>query len=139
LVVGYGQARTLPQLVYIPPGWTRHLALTLLLPVFPLLFSAYLPGRIKAWVRHPMLLATILWASAHLLTITTRADLLLFGSFLGWALADLVSALARAPATPALGVARPYNDLLAVVGGLGLYLLIAFWLHLKLIGLAPLG
>lgn len=139
IVVGYSQARLLPELIYSPPGWTRHLAVTLLLPVFPLLVAAKLPGHIRALLRHPMLLATICWSAAHLLTTTTRADLLLFGSFLGWALADLASETQRPGAAPLAGKAALRNDLIAIVVGLGLYVAMAFWLHLKLIGIAPFG
>jgi uncharacterized membrane protein len=139
ILIGYGAARTAPELVYSPPGWTRHLAVTLLLPVFPLLLATYFPGAIKRAVGHPMLIATVLWAGAHLLTTTTRADLLLFGSFLGWALADWASARTR-PQRPLPGApASRWNDVIALIGGLGLYLGMAFWAHLRLIGIAPFG
>jgi uncharacterized membrane protein len=45
IVWGYGLARADPVLLYSPPMWLRHVALLLLLPVFPLLLAAYLPGR----------------------------------------------------------------------------------------------
>lgn len=46
IVIGYGEARgdLNPIVLYVPPIWTRHLALLLMLPVFPLLFATYLPG-----------------------------------------------------------------------------------------------
>ncbi|MCB1610506.1 MAG: NnrU family protein [Lysobacterales bacterium] len=139
ILIGYSAARQSPQLVYSPPLWTRHLAALLLLPVFPLLIATYFPGRIRRAVGHPMLIATVLWAGAHLLGTTTRADLLLFGSFLGWALADWASARTR-PAR-ALPGAPPsaWNDAIAVVLGIGVYLLMALWAHRWLIGIAPFG
>ena len=84
-------ARANPVVLYTPPTALRHVALLLMLPVFPLLFAAYLPGRIKAIAKHPMLLATKLWAMAHLLANGTLADVLLFGGFLAWAVADRIS------------------------------------------------
>src|SRR5512139_151366 len=48
IVYGYGLARQAPVVLYAPPTWLRHVSLLLLVPVFPLLFAAYLPGRIKA-------------------------------------------------------------------------------------------
>ena len=57
LIYGYGVARQSPVVLYTPPLFMRHVALLLLLPVFPLLLAAYLPGRIKTAARHPMLLA----------------------------------------------------------------------------------
>src|SRR5215207_6741051 len=47
IVVGYGMARRSPVVLYTPPAGLRHLALLVMLPVFPLLFAPYLPGRIK--------------------------------------------------------------------------------------------
>jgi uncharacterized membrane protein len=139
IVQGYAAARAAPELVYITPAWTRHLAYTLLLPAFVLLAAAYLPGRIKDAIGHPMLAATLLWAVAHLLLPTTRADLVLFGAFGLWALADWIAA-ARRPPRPVPGAPRGrYNDLIALIVGVGLYTATALWLHPWLIGVAPFG
>src|SRR5580693_8877940 len=50
---GYGIARRDPVMLYAPPPWTHYVAAALLLPVFPFLLAAYLPGRIKATLKHP--------------------------------------------------------------------------------------
>src|SRR4051812_16241755 len=57
LIYGFGLARQHPVVLYTPPAGLRHLALLLMLPVFPLLAAAYLPGRIQRAVKHPMLAA----------------------------------------------------------------------------------
>jgi uncharacterized membrane protein len=133
LVSGYGAARLEPVLLYQPPVWMRHLTMLLMLPVFPLLLSAYLPGRIKAAVKHPMLTATKAWALAHLLSNGMLADVLLFGSFLLWAVVDRISVGRRTPATPV--VAGPVrNDVIAVIAGLALYFVFVAWAHRSLIG-----
>lgn len=134
LVYGYGQARQDPFVLYSPAPWTRHLAAFLLLPVFPLLFAAYLPGRIKAALKHPMLVAVKLWAVAHLIANGTLADLLVFGGFLAWAVADRMSFKRRAPKAIPGAPPSPANDAIAVVAGLVTYIVFASWLHLKLIG-----
>jgi uncharacterized membrane protein len=139
LIWGYGLARQNPILVYAPPIWMRHLTLLLMLPVFPLLLAAYLPGRIKAAVKHPMLAAVKMWALAHLLANGMLADLLLFGGFLLWAVADRISVKRRAVVRPVPGPPPgKFNDVIAVVGGLVLYVVFVFWLHTKLIGVPPL-
>ncbi|HWK51445.1 MAG TPA: NnrU family protein [Steroidobacter sp.] len=139
LVWGYGVARQQPILVYAPPLWMRHLTLLLMLPVFPLLLATYLPGRIKAAVKHPMLASVKLWAFAHLLANGMLADVLLFGGFLIWAVADRISVKRRAVVRPVPGPPPgKYNDLIAVVGGLALYVIFVFGLHLWLIGVSPL-
>ncbi len=139
LIHGYGQARLSPVVLYEPPSGLRHLAMLLMLPVFPLLFAAYLPGRIKTLARHPMLVATKLWAAAHLLANGTLADVLLFGSFLAWAVLDRIS-LKRRAARPVPGAPpRAYNDLVAVLGGLAVYALVLWKGHAWLIGVSLLG
>lgn len=139
IVEGYGNARATPIVVYDPPTMLRHITLLLMLPVFPLLLATYLPGRIQSAVKHPMLLAVKIWAFAHLLANGTLADILLFGSFLAWAVADRISLKHRIG--PPVQGAPPskVNDAIAIVGGLLLYLLFIFWLHHALIGVAPIG
>jgi uncharacterized membrane protein len=139
LVHGYGLARTDPQVLYSTPPFMRHVAALLMLPVFPLLLAAYLPGRIKAAVRHPMLTATKAWALSHLLVNGTTADVLLFGGFLAWAVADRIAAGKRTVdrRTPGAPSSR-WNDWIAVVGGLVLYAVFVGWAHEALIGVMPL-
>ncbi len=140
LIYGYGLARESPVVLYTPPTFARHIALLLMLPVFPLLFAAYLPGRIKTAAKHPMLLAVKLWALAHLLANGTLHDVILFGAFLVWAIADRISVKRRAVTRAVPGApASPMNDVIAVVGGLATYAVFVLWAHLKLIGVSPLS
>ena len=139
MLYGYGVARHAPVMVYMPPAALRPVALLLMVPVFPLLIAAYFPGRIKHWVRNPMLLAVILWSVAHLSTNGTLADLLLFGGFLVWAVADLIAVSRRehprkVPGAPPSAI----NDVIVVVGGLGLYAFMLLWAHAHMVGVSPL-
>jgi uncharacterized membrane protein len=134
LVGGYAQARLDPVVLYEPPYWLRHVAMLLLLPVFPLLLSAYLPGRIKAAVQHPMLTATKAWALSHLLVNGMLADVLLFGGFLAWAVLDRISVGKRPQPAPRAAPASMRNDVIAVVGGLVLYVVFLKWAHGLLVG-----
>jgi uncharacterized membrane protein len=139
LVYGYGVARQSPVVLWSPPAAMRHIALTLMLPVFPLLLAAYLPGRIKTAAKHPMLLAVKLWATAHLLANGTLVAVLLFGAFLVWAVLDRIAAKRRAVARVIPGAPpSALNDVIALVAGLGLYGVFALWGHLWLIGVSPL-
>lgn len=131
---GYGLARQDPVVLYTPPAWLHPVAMVLLVPVFPLLLAAYLPGRIQNTVKHPMLAATKLWAVAHLLANGMLADVLLFGAFLVWAVVDRISMQRRAQRpVPSVPPSRA-NDLIALVGGLALYAAFVLWLHGWLIG-----
>jgi uncharacterized membrane protein len=139
LVHGYGLARADPQVLYTTPSWARHVAALLMLPVFPLLLATYLPGRIKVAVKHPMLTATKAWALAHLLVNGTVADVLLFGGFLAWAVADRIS-VGKRTVQRRIRTSPPsrWNDWVAVLGGLVLYAIFIGWLHQRLFGVAPL-
>lgn len=127
--------------VWTPPSWTRHIAMLLMLPVFPLLLAAYLPGEIKAKLLHPMLIAIKLWALAHLLANGDLASMILFGSFLAYAGYDRF-ALKHRPGGEAAFVPDPAtarrNDIIAVAGGFALYVVFLVWLHPLLIGVPVL-
>ena len=82
-----------------------------------------------------MLTAVMLWAFGHLLANGDLASVLLFGSFLAYAVYDMVSATQRAALGP-LGTAQggAVQDVTAIAGGLALYALLLFWGHQKLTG-----
>jgi uncharacterized membrane protein len=138
MLYGYGVARHDPVVLYTTPAWLRHVTALLMVPVFPLLLAAYLPGRIKATMKHPMLAATKLWALAHLLSNGMLADVLLFGSFLIWAVADRVSFKRRSQGPIAGAPPSKYNDAIAIVIGLILYVAFVKWLHVRWFGVVPL-
>jgi uncharacterized membrane protein len=138
IIQGYGIARHNPVLLYTPASWTRYITAVLMLPVFPLWLAPYFPGRIKRALRHPMLLGVILWSVAHLMAIGTVADVVLFGSFLVWAIADRLSYGWRTERAIQAAPPTKYNDVIAVVVGLAFYFVFAHWLHLRWIGVQPL-
>lgn len=138
LIWGYGEARQHPVLVYATPLWTRHLTWLLMLPVFPLLLAAYLPGRIRNAIRHPMLVAVMIWALAHLFSNGMLADILLFGGFFAWALLDRLSYRRRTMRPIHTAPPTRLNDAIAVIAGLMLYITFAMWIHVRWIGVSPL-
>jgi uncharacterized membrane protein len=139
MVYGYSVARASPAVLYVPPAGLRHLSFLVMLPVFPLFFAAYLPGRIRTATQHPMLLGTLLWGVAHLMVNGMAADVALFGGVAAWALADRISLSRRTPRALAMAPEGPLNDAIAVVGGLVTYAVVLMWAHRALIGISPLG
>jgi uncharacterized membrane protein len=139
IVYGYGMARQDPLIIYTPPTWLRHVAMLLLVFIFPLLLATYLPGRIQKATKHPMLAATKIWAFAHLLANGALADVVLFGGFLAWAVVDRISLKRRTPLPVPGAPPSRLNDLLAIVLGLGLYVAFVLWLHQLLIGVSPIA
>ena len=139
LVSGYRATRASAEVLYVTPAWSRYIAVLLMLPAFTLLLASVLPGRIKARTRHPLLLATMLWALAHLLTNGSVTDVLLFGTFLVWSIAVRIS-LDRRPGRPAIAFAgSAANDAIAVIAGIALYVAFLLGLHAWWIGVPILG
>lgn len=141
IVMGYGAARENPQILWIAPVWTRHLAALLTIPAFVLLVATYVPGNsIKAKLHHPMVLSVKLWALAHLIANGMLADVLLFGGFLLWAVLCYRAARQRDAAAQAVyPPGRLVPTLITVVVGLAAYGAFAFWAHQAWIGVRPFG
>lgn len=139
IVWGYGEARAAPTVLWNPPVWTRHLASLLTLIAFILIVAAYVPQtRIKAAVGHPMVVGVKTWAFAHLLANGTLADLLLFGGFLGWAIADYIAARRRDRMAGTVYIKGPVSrDVTAVVVGAIAWAVFALYLHAWWIGVRP--
>jgi uncharacterized membrane protein len=131
---GYSEVRNQTAILYMLPRWVHAITSVLMLPVFPLLLAAYLPGAIRTASRHPMLVAVKLWAFAHLLANGSLADVALFGSVLAWAVAERISLKHRVPRPVPAAPAGPWNDVIAIVGGLVLYGLMLQIGHAVLIG-----
>jgi uncharacterized membrane protein len=141
IVYGYGQARLDPTVLWGSPVWVRHLAALLTLVAFVMLAAAYVPGNaIKAKLKHPMVLGVKVWAFSHLVANNTLADLLLFGSFLLWAVLSFRAARGRdraAGTVYAPGKAVP--TVVAVVLGVLAWAAFAMWAHRAWIGVSPFG
>src|SRR3984893_16852605 len=138
IIRGYGIARHNPVMLYTPPAWTHYVTAVLMLPVFPLFLAAYFPGRIKGALQHPMLVSVMLWALAHLMATGTLANLVLFGGFLAWAVADRISYRWRTQRSIPTAPPRRLNDGIAIVAGLVFYVVFEHWLHIRWIGVQPL-
>jgi uncharacterized membrane protein len=137
MVRGYAELRLTPTVLYVPPIGLRHVAAVLMLPAFAFFIAPYFPGRIKQALKHPQLVGVKLWAVAHLLMNGNVADVLLFGSFLIWAVVDRVSMKKRV-ARPLPGAPESKaNDVIVVVVGLLFYVVFVMWGHEALIGTKP--
>jgi uncharacterized membrane protein len=91
-------------------------------------------------LKHPMLVAIKIWALAHLLANGDLAALVLFGSFLAFAVYDHISVKKRHALGPIGDKTGPwYNDLIVLAVGTALYLVILLWAHQLVIGVSPLA
>ncbi|MFZ4809356.1 MAG: NnrU family protein [Hyphomicrobiaceae bacterium] len=139
IVIGFGKAQMLAgsknPILWDPPFWLRHVSFLLMLPAMVLIVAAYVPSRIRTAAKHPMLAAIKIWALAHLLANGDVASVLLFGSFLAWAVYDRISVKRRAALGP-LGTKTGglVGDLIALGGGAALWAFLLLGGHYWLIG-----
>ena len=165
IIMGYGEARLQPMVLWTPPVATRHISVLLMLFASVLLVAAYVPrNHLKLRLKHPMVLSVKVWALSHLLANGNVADVILFGSFLTWAVFNFRAARARdrlseLPANAAEDAAEDAAQdaeiaalgsttatspntlatLVAVGVGCAFWALFTFVLHAKWIGVAPLS
>lgn len=139
IVWGFGLARQTPVPLWYPPTGMRHVAALFTLLAFVLLAAAYVPGNmIKARVHHPMVAGVKLWALAHLLANGQLAHVLLFGSFLAWAIVVFIAARQRDRAAGTVYTAgQPGATGVAVALGVASWIAFTLWLHGWLIGVRP--
>jgi len=137
IIVGFGRASASSGMVYVSPPGLRHVTFALMLPALVLAIASGLPpGYIRRAVRHPLLIGTALWASAHLLVNGEAATVVLFGVFLAWALVALV--VRWRGARPG-GVPSPVYDVVAIVAGIVLYGALVWRLHEWAFGVSPMA
>jgi len=126
--------------VWSPPKALKHLNTALMLPAVILVVAAYMRGRIYTTLKHPMLAGVKLWAFGHLLANGDLGGIILFGSFLAWAVFDRISLKRRADAGgPPIPVGGIGNDLIAVAVGIVVYLALGFAFHPVVIGVPVFG
>jgi uncharacterized membrane protein len=141
IVWGFGHYRAAGMWnVWEPPTFLRHITVALMLPAVILVVASYIRGRIFVTLKHPMLAGIKLWAAAHLLANGDLGSIILFGSFLAWAVYDRISLKHRTDAgAPPIPVGGVTNDIIAVVAGVVAYLALAFAFHPVVIGVPVMG
>ena len=140
LIIGYSQARQNTIMIWQPPVFLTHLAVLLNLFTFILLTSsARNNNAIRLKLKHPMILGVKVWAIAHLLANGSLIDLILFGSFLVWAVLDFRSARNRPSSSANSQVISVRATLSAIFLGVVLWLVFILGLHQWLIGVSPLA
>ena len=158
LVVGYGEARLQTVALWNPPIFTKHISMLLMLLSSILLVATYIPrNHFKMRLGHPMVLSVKVWALSHLLANGNLADLVLFGSFLIWAVLNFRSARARDRAlllhlnvtedaageplaeTESTNQPKLLSTIITLVSGIATWALITFVLHAKIVGVSPMG
>ena len=140
VVIGYGQARQAPIVLWQPATYLIHISILLNLVAFIFLAgSSPSNNAIRLKLKHPMILGVKVWALAHLLANGSLVDLILFGSFLLWAVLDFRSARKRPIHMPEKAMISTKATITVVVTGIVIWAAFIFGLHQYLIGVSPLG
>jgi len=141
IVWGFAQARFTAPALWTPPPGARHATILLML-VSMLLLAGYFfkQSHIAVAVHHPMVWSVAVFGLAHLIANGSAADVVLFGAFFVWALADLMSSYARDRRNNVVHPEPSWGATIgAIVLGLALWAVIAFWLHFWLFGVPALA
>jgi len=136
IVIGFGRYRHAGYIaIWDPPSGLHAVTLILMWVSFVSLAAAYSPlGKIKASLRHPMLVGVKAWALAHLIANGDLGSILLFGGFLAWAVYDRIS-LKRRGDDGAAASGATLGDAIALIVGSGAYAAM-WWLHPLAFGVA---
>ena len=139
VIWGFGQVRQQPVQLWPAPFFMRHVAWVLTAVAFILLAAAYVPrNRIKARLHHPMALGVVFWAAAHLLANGNLGHVVLFGSFLVWAVLSFFAGRTRDRMSRTLYPAgKVSGTVITVLAGLAAWAVFAFWAHGLLIDIRP--
>jgi uncharacterized membrane protein len=131
-----GWKAAVPESIYLPPAWGRHLTALLVLVGFILFFAAYPPTNVKRLLRHPQLTGVALWGVGHLLANGESRSIVLFGGLTLWAIAEIVVINRRDGARDKPARVPAKNDVILAGGGIVAYVVVVA-AHQWLFGVAP--
>lgn len=134
IIYGYWSAPVL-ETIYVVPAWTQMVQVITNAIACVLIVAAYVPANhFKMTLKHPMVIAIVLWSGGHLLTQTDLKEALLFGSFLLFGIVDGIRAYGR-PVASEVKARFTYDGVVLFISAV-LIAVIYFWAHEALIGVA---
>jgi uncharacterized membrane protein len=141
IAYGFGAYRATSWIdVWYPPRWTFYITQILMWPASICVVAAYSRGNIWRKLKHPMLVGVKTWAVAHLISNGDLGSIVLFGSFLAWAVYDRITLKRRTdPGAPPIPVGGHRNDVIALVIGTILYLALGLVFHPMVVGIPVFG
>ncbi len=122
IVLGYSKADFFD--MYVPPSWGAKANIFFMVLAFIALSATFLKGRMRLALKDPMSVGVALWATGHLFANGDWASVLLFGSFLLYALLDIFTENERVPYQDF--EAETSHDIWAVVIGIIIYIVVVF-------------
>ncbi len=136
VLIVFGWKQAIPSAVYAPPLLPGIVSSVLVLAGLILFFASLTGGHLRRVLRHPQMLGTILWATAHLLTNGDSRSITLFGGFAAWAVLEIVLCNRRDGPRSELPAASVARDVIAAVIGIAAFGLVGHF-HMRLFGVSP--
>ena len=124
IVWGYSRAPYVD--LWQPPAWGYRAAMLMMPVAFVAMMSGQIANNFQRVIRHPLLLGVAIWAAAHLLANGDLASLLLFASFLLYAVVDMYSANRRG-ATVSKAKLPMRQDIIVLLVGFVVFLLVRYF------------
>jgi uncharacterized membrane protein len=122
-----------PAELWYPSPWTRHLALTLMIPACIALAATWIPSYLRSWLRRPAFVAIAIWAIAHLFANGDAPTVVLALAILTW-VSYAVFSMRRREAVTRAEPKGWIGDAAVVLAGLVIYAALAYVFHPYVIG-----
>ncbi len=136
VVIVFGWRAASPTSIYAPPFDGGPIISAAIFFAFVLFVASKARTNYRRFVRHPQMMAVILWSVAHLLVTGDSRSLVLFGGLGIWAVLEIILCNKRDGAWRKPDVVPFSSDMIvAVIAGVAFA--IFFYLHKALFGVLP--
>ena len=126
LIIIYGFSRADFYPIWDPLPYSKEIALALMPISMILLAAANVQTNIKRFIKHPMLIAVLIWSFVHLIANGDLRSIILFGSFGTYALIDIF--FSKKVLTTNIEVKYTLSkDIMVIIIGLVAYLIIVYY------------
>ena len=136
VLIVFGWKAAAPSSLYVPPVGGGPVISTLVFAAFVLFVTSKARSNYRRLVRHPQMVAVILWSVAHLLVNGEARSVLLFGGLGIWAVFEIVLCNKRDGQWRKPDVVPFSADLIVAVIAAAAFGAV-FFLHMALFGVLP--
>jgi uncharacterized membrane protein len=126
LIIIYGFSNADFYLIWNPLPYSKEIALALMPISIVLLAAANMQTNIKRFIKHPMLIGTLIWSFVHLIANGDLRSIILFASFGVYAIIDIIFSN-KALMTNNTTNYTLTKDIIVVIIGLLVYAIIVYF------------
>ncbi len=126
VLIVLGWQGIMPEDIYFPASWGRHITFILVLLTFILFVAARRKTNIKRFLRHPQLTGLALWSIGHLFANGDNRSVILFTTLGIWAILEIILISKREGVWQKPEPVPMTSDVITVLGGFVLYAVLMF-------------